>query len=159
MAGISSAIILSKQTATSSAPSWMVPSSPASSAAIVSQTRSANNSLPSWASGFTASSATGQPSFASLCCTPQSLTSTTAPPQITADGLYLLNFNSSVIPSVKGSALFWYANMDLGENVDTPPNSSVVLSWGEYCKWEQNNITGEFSAVRRQTEVRGPQGH
>ena len=82
-----------------------------------------------------------------ICCGSQPSAATAALPQITADGLYLLNFNSSNVQDVRGSAMFWYSAMSLQNNIDASPGDSAVVRLGEYYQWVQANITGKLTAI------------
>jgi hypothetical protein len=79
------------------------------------------------------------PSSKSLTTEPNkpfhSPTSTSIPPQPTADGVYLVNHNSSN-GGLSGSGFAYYKNIRPGQNVGQQPDDYAVETTDTYAQWE-----------------------
>ena len=71
-----------------------------------------------------------------------SSTSTAALPHFTADGVYLVNYNSSSDPSIKGSGLAYFKSLDLEMNVGHQPDDYADVTMWEDTLWEGQNRIG-----------------
>ncbi|KAL9087810.1 MAG: hypothetical protein Q9159_003406 [Coniocarpon cinnabarinum] len=80
---------------------------------------------------------------------PSSSTIPLAPPTTTADGLYLVNFNSTRDPKNIGSIFAYFNHFDLTANIGQAPDASTFVANGRYANWEDNRYTefGPFALI------------